>query len=131
MDRRQQFLSEFLGALGASEILYEKITPDFIHGAVVYDQNDPDERQDFRWSLHEDDSPSLEIIRLTSLIRAGNLLSIDKLKVSREDLLARVNSSNEINYSSEQFSNLLDELLRIQVSMIDDGAESDWYFIHE
>jgi hypothetical protein len=49
MDKRQDFLTDFLGALGAQEIRFSQITPESISGTVIYDSADPDEQQDFRW----------------------------------------------------------------------------------
>ena len=131
MDRRQQFLDEFLAALGAREVRYLQVTPDFISGTVVYDPNAPDEQQDFRWSISTRDAPSLAVAQLAGLIRANDLLIIDRLRVSRQDLLARFNAARDTEYSPEQFSALLDELLQIEVPMLDGGVESDCYFIHE
>jgi len=131
MDRRREFLVEFLGALGAHEIQHLQVTPTSISGTVVYDPSDPDERQDFWWSVGPKDAPPPAVVRLASIIRADGLLSIDKLRVSRQDLLARFNAGQEPGYTTEQFSAVLEELLQIEVPMLDDGVESDCYFIHE
>ena len=131
MDRRQEFLAEFLGALGAREIRDLQVTPASISGTVVYDPSDPEEQQDFRWSIRPTDAPSPAVIRLTGLIRIDGLLSIDKLRVSRQDLLARFNAGQDPGYSPKQFTVVLEDLLQIQVPMLDDGVESDYYFIHE
>ena len=131
MDRRQEFLAEFLGALGAREIRHLQVTPAFVCGTVVYDPNDPEEQQDFRWSIGPDDAPSHSVIRLAGLIRTDGLLSIDKLRASRQDLLARFNAGSDPNCSPEQFTAVLEELLQVRVAMLDDGVESDYYFIHE
>ena len=69
MDRRQEFLAQFLGALGAHEIRHLQVTPESISGTVVYDPNDPEEQQDFRWSIRPTDAPSSAVIRLAGLIR--------------------------------------------------------------
>jgi hypothetical protein len=131
MDRRQEFLAEFLGALGAREIRHLQVTPSSISGTVVYDPGDPNEQQDFRWSVGPANAPSLAVIRLAGLIRSHDLLSIDKLRVSRQDLLGRFNAGQDPGYSPEQFTAVLEELLQIEVPMLDDGVESDCYFIHE
>ena len=131
MDRRQKFLEQFLGALGAREIRNLQVAPTSISGTVVYDPTDTEEQQDFSWSVRPDNAPSLATIRLASLIRAGGLLSIDKLRVSRQDLLERFNAGQDPGYSPEQFTAVLEELLQIEVPMLDNGSESDCYFIHE
>ena len=131
MDRRQEFLVEFLGALGAREIRHIHVTPVDVSGTAIYDSNDPSEQQAFRWSVGPADAPSLAVIRLAGLIRIEGLLSIDKLRVSRQDLLERFNAGQEPGYSAEQFASVLEQLLQIEVPMLDDGVESDCYFIHE
>jgi hypothetical protein len=131
MDRRQEFLAEFLGALGAREVRHLQVTPSSISGTVVYDPGDPNEQQAFRWSVGQDNAPSPAAIRLAGLIRSGGLLSIDKLRVSRQDLLGLFNAGQDPGYSTEQFTAVLEELLQIEVPMLDDGVESDCYFIHE
>jgi hypothetical protein len=131
MDRRQQFLNEFLGALGALEIQQLHVTPMAISGTVVYDPSVPDERQDFRWSVPSDAAPSPAAICLAGIIRRGDLLRIDKLRVSRQELLTQFNATQSSPYSPERFSTVLDELLQIQIPMLDDGVESDYFFMHE
>ena len=131
MDSRQEFLEQFLGALGAREIRNVQATSTSISGTVVYDPADPEEQQEFRWSVGPNDSPSSAVIRLAALIRAGDLLSIDKFRVSRQDLLERFNADQDPGCSPEQFSAVLEELLQIEVPMLDNGSESDCYFIHE
>ena len=131
MDRRHEFLAEFLGALGARELQHLQVTPASISGTVVYDPSAPDEQQDFRWSIVPDDAPSPAAICLARLIRIDGLLSIDQLRVSREDLFARFNAGPDSNYTPEQFAAVVEELLHIEVPMLDDGVESDCYFIHE
>ena len=49
--KRKNFLTNFLGALGAIKIVWKLETPDGIHGTVVYDETDPDEVQDFYWGV--------------------------------------------------------------------------------
>jgi len=56
--KRKQFLTDFLGALGAKEILFSDIGPDTVTGTVVYDPSDPEEHQDFRWHACEADVSS-------------------------------------------------------------------------
>ncbi len=86
MNKRIYFLERFLGALGAAEIEWTRIMPDYVQGAVVYDSTDPEERQDFIWQVTEADVPREEVVLLAAMINAQRLLSIDKLTVSRQEL---------------------------------------------
>jgi len=131
MDTRSQFLAEFLGALGAKEIRHLNISPDAVTGTVVYDPTDPEEQQDFLWPLAESAAPSPAVVRLAALIRREGLLHSDKLQASRKELFTRFNVDQGSICSTGQFSAVLDELLQVRVPMVDDGVESDYYFIHE
>lgn len=131
MDTRSQFLAEFLGALGAKEIRHLKVSPDSVTGTVVYDPTDPEEQQNFRWLIGESAAPSPAVVRLVALIRREGLLHSDKLQTSRQELFARFKVGQGSICSNTQFSATLEELLQVRVPMVDDGVESDYYFIHE
>jgi hypothetical protein len=45
--RRKRFLKEFLGALGAKEIEWQKELDSCITGKVIYEVDDPEEIQEF------------------------------------------------------------------------------------
>ena len=131
MDSRQEFLTEFLGALGAREIRNLQVNPASISGTVVYDLSDPEQQQDFCWPIPPTAAPSPAAGRLVALIRKDGLLHSDKLLQSRQDLLARFNAGQDSSSSPEEFQVILEELLQIRIPMLDDGVESDYYFIHE
>lgn len=131
MNKRQQFLVDYLGALGAKELLFSIIGPDTVSGTVVYDPNDPEERQDFCWHASEADVPSDNPCRLAAFIRREALLDIDRLRASRDDLRKMYNQSEPVALSPTDFSKALDTLEEIRVCMVDDGEETDTYFIHE
>ena len=131
MDRRQQFLVEFLGALGAKELRDLEVTSSAVSGTVVYDRNNPEEQQEFRWAMAPADAPPTAVIRLAALIRSAGLLDGDKLIATRQELFAHFNAIMDSECSAEQFTAALESLLQIQVPMLDDGVESDYYFIQE
>jgi rubredoxin len=131
MNKRQQFLNDYLGALGAKDLLFSDIGPGTISGTVVYDPSDPEERQDFCWHACEADVPSDDTCRLAALIRREGLLDIDKLRVSRDDLRKMYNQSEPVALSPADFDKALDTLEEVRVRMVDDGEETDTYFIHE
>lgn len=129
--RRKQFLIEFLGALGAKEIQWQKETDTSISGTVIYEVDDPDEVQEFIWYVQESDAPSEDVISLAELLNEKHLLSIDQIRVSRYELrnlyskkLGRIVPENE-------FIAILEKLESIEVPMVDEGNETDVYFIHE
>ena len=129
--KRKALLKEFLGALGAEEIIFSSEGVNHISGTAIYDLNDPEERQKFFWHAAEDDAPRNEVINLVSLLNKEKLLSIDQIKISRSELLDKYNNDFMPQLSEEVFVSVLEELEAIEVRMIDEGRETDVFFIHE
>tara|TARA_B100000989_G_C19383474_1_gene402633 strand:+ start:303 stop:695 length:393 start_codon:yes stop_codon:yes gene_type:complete len=129
--RRKQFLEEFLGALGAREIHWEEETESSISGTVIYEPGVPDEAQNFIWWIQESEVPSSEVKELASLIKEQNLLSIDQIRVSREELRRLYSIKLDHIISDSEFLSILETLESVEVAMVDEGKETDVYFIHE
>ena len=128
--KRKAFLIEFLGALGAEVIEWRDENNSYISGRVIYEKDDPEEIQDFCWHLSEQEVPSDSVLMLAKLINEGNLLSIDKITVNREELRRQFNEYQNTDFSKSDFLNILDTLTSVQIRMVDDGEETDTYFIH-
>ena len=122
--RRQKFLKVFLGALGAKEIQWTDENENSISGTVIYDPTDPEERQDFIWYMTEKKVPSEQVIDLLAYITNEGLVDIDKLKVPVTEIVIP-------NIDNETKERLFDELFDVQVNMVDEGEETDYYFIHD
>lgn len=129
--RRKEFLQEFLGALGAVKIFWHEETVDKISGTVFYEPNGPEERQDFVWHVSEKDVPNQHALDLAKLLHKQKLLSIDKISVTRLELKKRYSAMHGRIVSDREFEQALEELESIEVAMVDDGRETDAYFIHE
>jgi len=85
---RKDFLTEFLGSLGAIKINWKETTETSISGTAIYDINDPEEIQNFIWHLKETEIPSGNAYKLIKTINKHKLLDIDKITVNREQLKA-------------------------------------------
>ncbi|WP_444889686.1 hypothetical protein ACJJIU_03855 [Microbulbifer sp. CnH-101-E] len=129
--RRKQFLTEFLGALGAKEIQWQKETDASISGAVIYEIDDPEEVQEFIWHVQESEAPPENVRKLVELLNEKNLLSIDKISISRKELRSLYSKKQGRIVSEGEFISILKALVSIEVSMVDEGRETDVYFIHE
>lgn len=116
---------------GAEEIEWANETPEFISGKVIYEKDDPEEMQEFIWRKYESDVPDHNVIALIKLIRKNNLLSIDQLKITREELREVFNTECRLKITEQEFSSVIEALEGVEVSMVDEGKESDAYFIHE
>jgi hypothetical protein len=124
LEKRKSFLKAFLGALSAKEILWVDIQPDKIYGTVIYDQTDPDERQDFVWHITEDNVPGEEVKNLLDYLSNSKLIDIDKIVYPIAEL-------NIYFIEKHKLESVWKELFNIEVRMIDDGEETDSYFIHD
>ena len=124
MEKRKSFLKSFLGALGAKEILWGDIRFDKIYGTVIYDLTNPEERQDFVWHMTENNVPTEDVKKLLEYLSKNKLIDIDKIFIPIEKL-------NIDFIDKSKLENVWHELFNIQVRMIDDGEETDCYFIHD
>ena len=129
--KRKRFLSEFLGALGVVKINFTDETNDKICGTAFYSQDDFEESQDFVWHLTEEQVPNEDILKIIELLNTDKMLDIDKIILSRDKLFQRFSSKYNSLLSYDEFILMLDELENIKVTMIDEGVETDYFFIHE
>ncbi|TPE42424.1 hypothetical protein [Pontibacter mangrovi] len=124
MNKRQQFLSSFLGALGAEEIKWTEITDKIVAGTAIYDKTDPEELQDFKWQMTESKSPDDKTQILIDHIFEENLLDIDRLKKPISEIQVP-------GLTDQEKDSAFDKLFKVRVKMIDEGEETDFYFIHQ
>lgn len=85
--------------------------------------DDEEESQDILWHIQDNDSME-DALTLGKTIYDNKLLSNDKIIVDYEIL------QGKINWPSKKFEAALDTLLSIKVNMLDDGEETDIFFIH-
>lgn len=129
--KRKTFLKEFLGAIGAEEIHWKSESETSIAGTVFYEIGNPEETQDFVWHAQESDVPSDKVLLLAELLHENKLLSLDKITVSRQELHKLFCAKIGYIMSEEEFLSVLNALKSIEVPMVDNGKETDIFFIHE
>ncbi len=129
--KRKIFLEEFLGALGAIEIYFSENSEKFICGTAIFVHEHPEGKQDFCWHLGEQDVPNEDVRRIASLLKEDSLLSIDCIRITREELLTRYNKKFNTDFDLLTFIKLLETLESVEVSMVEEGKEIDAYFIHQ
>ncbi len=129
--RRRKFLEEFLGALGVIRIDWKGESEKSISGTVIYELNDPEEMQDFIWHIEESNAPKEEIHILAALLNEQKLLDVDKIKVSRRELIKSYCEKVGRVIPESEFVGILEALESISVPMVDEGEETDIFFIHE
>ena len=121
--KRLNFLKSFLKLYGVEKIKLTNVTSDSISGIAIYDENDPEERQDFIWHKSEDQVPSPELIILIEKIVAEKWHNGDKISEHIEEL-----EFEEFDNSTK--NKILTELFDVEIRMVDDGKETDTYWVH-
>ena len=124
--KRKFFLDSFLKLLGAESITWKRFEIDRVYGTVIYDKNDPSEQQDFCYHMTEENTPSKNVVNLINVIKDNHFIAMDKLTVPLTEIFKK---TDENNY--ESFMIIVAELMNVPVFMIDDGGETDSYFIHD
>ena len=120
---RLNFLKSYLKLYGVEKIELTNETVNSISGIAIYDENDLEERQEFIWHKSEKEIPSPELNILIEKIVAEKLHNGDKI------------SEYIVELEFEEFDNstkdkILTELFDIRIRMVDDGEETDSYFVH-
>jgi hypothetical protein len=121
--KRKLFLETFLGALGAVKIIWGDTTSEKIYGTAIYNETNAQEQQDFVWHMTEENVPSEDVKTLIKYISDNHLLELDKIikPIDKLDLDFLEHSKKE---------KVIDELFNVEVRMVDEGEETDRYFIH-
>ncbi len=123
-DKRQIFLEQFLGLYGVDKIEITKFDKDKIDGIAIY--LDDDDTQEFSWHMTEDKVPSDDLIELIQIIKNNGFNRTDKVTVSPDELFEKTEWTDR-----NKFDKTFDELFEVEVKMIDDGEETDSYFMHD
>lgn len=121
--KRKAFLEAFLQALGASYLIWDSSGDNYISGTVVYDSDDENEKQNFIWKIEESNTPNNNVITLLNYLKENHFLEGDKLKVP-------INGINVPGLDNIAKERAFEALFDVSVSMVDDGEETDSYFIH-
>ena len=121
--KRLNFLKSYLKLYGVERIELIDKSVDSISGIAIYDENDPEERQEFIWHKSEKQVPSPELNILIEKIVEEKWHNGDKISENIEEL------------EFEEFDNttkekILTELFDVQIRMVEDGEETDSYWVH-
>jgi hypothetical protein len=121
--KRLNFLKSFLKLYGVEKIELTNVKSESISGIAIYDETDPEERQDFIWHKTENEVPSLELNTLIEKIVAEKLHRGDKISEQIEEMEFSV-------FNNEIKEKILNELFDVKIRMVDNGEETDTYFVH-
>ncbi|MBO0360120.1 hypothetical protein J0X19_19320 [Hymenobacter sp. BT186] len=121
--KQKAFLKIFLGALGAVDLVWEEVYSDRTYGTVLYDM-ELKEQQAFVWHMTEQAVPSQEVSILLEYIVHQQLLDIDRLRRPLSEIAEEI-------LALEKREKAVQDLFEVEVRMLDDGVETDSYFLHE
>ncbi|WP_225037429.1 hypothetical protein [Winogradskyella sp. SM1960] len=121
--KRLNFLKSYLKLYSVERIELTNETLDSISGIAIYDENDLEERQEFIWHKSEKEIPSPELNILIEKIVAEKWHNGDKITKD-------ISEMEFIEFDNQTKDRIEFELFEINVKMVDNGEETDSYFVH-
>jgi len=123
-DKRQIFLEHFLGLYEVDKVEIINAGNDNIFGYAIY--LDDKVKQEFCWHMSEQNVPTDDLIQLIKVIKDNKFNRTDKIIATADTIFEKSGWTDRA-----QFNITYDKLFDIEVKMIDDGEETDSYFIHD
>lgn len=123
------FLEIFFKLLDEKLISYGlsgKIAIGIVTGITEEVQN-LQEHQNFVHFIKNKDLEYENMITLCSYLYNKNLIDADRIIISEEQILE---NAKELGWNYDQMQKTVDDLLSIEIKMIDEGEETDSFFIH-
>jgi hypothetical protein len=121
--KRLNFLKSYLKLYGVEKIKLTNENVDSISGIAIYDENDPEERQQFIWHKSEKEVPSPELNILIEKIVSEKWHNGDKISEQIEEM-------EFVEFNNEIKEKILNELFDVEIKMVDEGEETDTYYVH-
>jgi hypothetical protein len=120
----KDFLESFL-ALSEGKIEHFILENNKVFGIITW--KDDEEKQDFSWTLQFDEAILYKMKLLCDFIKEDKLINCDKITISEAELKIQ---SSKLNWNLYEAEEQINNLCSVEVKMIDDGQESDSFFIH-
>lgn len=118
-----QFLCSFF-KIFECHILKVDVSNETIIGRVSFDDNSG--CQNFKWDIRNVNF-SYDGILLIDFLLLNNLINGDRIVIPFDELSIRLES---VGWTKEKGAEAISYLLSIKIIMIDEGKESDYFFIH-
>lgn len=118
------FLDSFFSLFEArTEII--KIKNNIVFGTVLW-ENDED-TQDFKWSKPFDNDTLIALTDLCVYLFKNDLLVGDRIRLMEELLVERLKN---VGWPINKINMTIDALMSLEIKMLDEGKETDSFFIH-
>ncbi|WP_121666190.1 hypothetical protein [Mesonia aquimarina] len=121
--KRLNFLKTYLKLYEVKNIELTNETVNSISGIAIYNENDPEERQQFIWHKTENEVPPVELSILIEKIVAKKWHNGDRISKRIKEF-----EFKEFNNSTKE--KILTELFDVHIKMVDDDEETDSFFVH-
>ena len=119
-----KFLESFFNLFKARIEDY-KIVGEKIFGIVGW--IDEDEKQDFVYEENFDETILSKVKLLCDFITKNKLNEGDRIIVSENELIQKLKNEK---WGEVEAKNAIDNLCKLEVKMIDEGEETDSFFVH-
>jgi hypothetical protein len=104
-----------------------RIEDNVVYGTVGWEnENEDDDKQDFKWEIRFDEK-MIVTKKLCDFLNQHNLVDVDKIMISPNQLIEKLIKSGWNEIDAEISTEFLDGF---SVRMVDEGEESDTFFIH-
>ncbi len=117
------FLNAFAGLFGA-KWEPDTVTVERAEGFFLW----PDgERQRVRWYRMEDETSLEDMTRLCTYLTRNKWVRSDKIIINEEELLQNLRDNKILKAPAQD---VWEHLLQTEIKMIDEGEETDSFFLH-
>lgn len=119
-----EFLKNFFSLFDADIEKYT-LQNNILKGSVFW-PDDPD-KQDFKWIITIDSYEAANLSELCYIIKTKGYNRNDHILISEEQLSFNL---QKYGWEKEMANSMIEKLLHIEIKMIDDGKETDSFFVH-
>lgn len=119
-----KFLEQYFSLFDAVIEEYS-LTDNIIFGKIGW-KGEPD-KQDFKWKITITSVEALSLSEVCTVIKSNDYVEMDKFTVTEEYLLEQLSNSR---WNIKEANTLINMLIEIEIKMIDDGEETDSFFLH-
>ena len=122
---RIQFLTSFFNLFEAKVFITKMDHKNDIYGKVFWEEDD--DEQDFRWCNYFNDEALVILKDICDFIVEQKLNDNDKILVEEKTLKKKL---IQASWSSDKAEKGIECLMLINIRMIDEGEETDSFFLH-
>lgn len=120
----KEFLTSFF-ALFKAYLIELKIEYNKVYGIVSW--KGEEEKQSFYWEINFEKSILQKIRLLCEFLIKHDLILGDKISISLSELKAKL---QKYGWDLNEAEKVIDQLCSVKIKMLDDGDETDSFFIH-